>query len=102
LIAAVGNSWVVCEGDGFVLVDWIDVVSDVVTNTVLIDGVALLELVEVELIKVVDEVMIVELEVDMVILVALGVVMAVVVDVTIETANGQQSGLSFTHPTKAA
>ena len=84
------------------LVDWIDVVSDVVTNTVLIDGVALLELVEVELIKVLDEVMIVELEGDMVILVALGVVMAVVVDVTIETANGQQSGLSFTHPTKAA
>jgi hypothetical protein len=85
-----------------VLVDWIDVVSDVDTNTVLIDGVALPELVEIELVKVVDEVMIVELEVDVVIPVALSVVMTVVVDVTIGTANGQQSGLSFTHPIKAA
>jgi hypothetical protein len=85
-----------------VLVDWIDVISNVVTNTVLIDGVALPELVEIKLIKVVDEVIIVELEVDVVILVALSVVVTVFVDVTIGTANGQQSGLSFTHPTKAA
>jgi hypothetical protein len=83
-------------------VGWIDVVFNIGTNTVEIDGVALTKLVEIEMIKVVDEVMIVELEVDVVILVALSVVMAVVVDVTVETANGQQSGLSFMHPTKAA
>jgi hypothetical protein len=71
------------------------------TNTVEIKGVALPKLVNIKLIMVVDESKIVKSEVSVAVLVALTVVIAVV-DITVETANRQQSGLLFIHPMKAA
>jgi hypothetical protein len=58
--------------------------------------------VDVDVVKVVDEIIVVDLEVNVVVLVVLPVAIAVAVEVTVETAYGQQSGLSFTHPIKAA
>ena len=48
------------------------------------------------------EIVVQKLDVSIVVPVVVAITIFVVVEVDVETLNGQQSGLSFTHPTKAA